>query len=208
MKLALHSLQMQQHLAQQGGIFPNNNFNPYSAAAFSALMAPAPALPGDDPRMVASQEMFPAVDLTIANAIFTNKFDTENLLRLDVSFLHRQSQLFWSFNPAGYIGLSIAPPRRTSSLKNMRQLRNSCALWKSIRRLSFNSHLSLESFRCLLPTLFTAINRMNSTRRIRGSQSSSSTWLSTASQFSTGPYIPEGWSRQDHGLETIYLHKP
>jgi hypothetical protein len=38
------------------------------------------------------RDMFPAVDLITVNAIFANKFEAENLLRLDASFLHRKKK--------------------------------------------------------------------------------------------------------------------
>jgi hypothetical protein len=59
-------------------------------AGAAALMAQQ--LSGNDPRLASLQGMFPAVDLITVNAIFANKFEAENLLRLDASFLHRKKK--------------------------------------------------------------------------------------------------------------------
>jgi hypothetical protein len=90
LQVALSSLQWQQQVAQ-GTMFapPGQQLIQHGAGA-AALMAQQ--IPGNDPRLASIQSMFPAVDITTVNAIFANKFEAENLLRLDASFLHRKKK--------------------------------------------------------------------------------------------------------------------
>jgi hypothetical protein len=171
-------------------------------------MAQAPVLPGNDPRIVAIQAMCPAVDLTTVNAIFTNKFEAENLLRLDASFLHKKkSQQFLAFNPAGYTGLSIAPAQKDVELREYETL---AVLMRPLEVYSqVLVQFSLESRKLPLSSALAVC------RHWLYEFYQTHTWESIKlfhmafhrNRILTGPYIPEGWNREDHGLETIYLHK-
>jgi hypothetical protein len=177
-------------------------------AASGALMASAPSLPGNEPRIVAIQDMFPAVDLTTVNAIFHNKFEAENLLRLDASFLHKKkSHQFWAFNPAGYTGLSIAPAQKDVELKEyetLAVLMRPLEVYSQVlvqfspesRKLSLSSALAVYRHRLYE---FYQTHTWESIKLFH--------MAFHRKRILTGPYIPEGWSREDHGLETIYLHK-
>jgi hypothetical protein len=46
-------------------------------------------LPGNDPILLSIKEIFPALDTAVVQSIYTNKFQTANLLSLEASFTYK-----------------------------------------------------------------------------------------------------------------------
>jgi hypothetical protein len=166
-------------------------------------------LSGNDPRLASIQSMFPAVDITTVNAIFANKFEAENLLRLDASFLHRKkTQQFWTFGASsGGVSLGLAPSQKDVELRE----------YETIAILM----RPLEVYSQVLVTFAPEPRKLGLAAALAVYRHrlyefyQTHTWDSIKlfhmafhrKRILSGPYIPEGWSRADHGLETIYLMK-
>jgi hypothetical protein len=162
-------------------------------------------LPGNDPMLLSTKEIFPALDPAVVQSIYTNKFQAANHLKLEASFTYKKKHpQFYSFG-TGEASLNLSTTCKDVDLEEYELISHLICPFM-VFGVIICTFAPLPQELPLAFAIMTYVHTLYEHLRTH-------TWESVCEfhivlyqkRISRGVYEPSGWSTSDHHLETAQL---